>query len=124
MSPALFVLLSLAGGAGAAARLALDGAVRARFGARLPWGTIAVNLSGSLLLGGLTGLVADGLDPAVLAVAGSGFLGGYTTFSTASFETVRLLQAGRPAAAVASGVVQPALAIALALGGYLFGRAL
>ncbi len=58
-------------------------------------GTIAINLSGSFLLGGLlTGLVTSQVAPpeSWQLVLGTGFLGGYTTFSTASYETVRLLQ--------------------------------
>ena len=70
-----------------------DGAVRARWAPRIPAGTIAINLSGSLLLGVLTGLVVfHHASPTVALVAGTGFCGGYTTFSAASFETVRLLQ--------------------------------
>lgn len=93
-----------AGCLGAVARFALDGAVRHRVATAVPVGTMAINLSGSLLLGLLTGLVAFHQVPADLnLVAGSGFCGGYTTFSTASFETVRLLQEGRHRAAMMSG---------------------
>lgn len=93
MTLPLFVLLALAGGLGAAARLLLDGIIRARTHGAMPWGTITINLTGSLLLGALTGLtVSNVLPEAWHLVIGSGFLGGYTTFSTASFETVRLLQ--------------------------------
>jgi CrcB protein len=63
---------------------------------RVPVGTIAINVSGSLLLGILTGLVVfDHAASTVTLVAGTGFCGGFTTFSTTSFETVRLLQEGR-----------------------------
>ena len=100
-----FVLVALAGGAGAAARLLVDGSVRTRWGGDLPWGTVTVNLTGSLLLGVVTGLAAGQLLPeTVRLVAGAGFLGGYTTFSTASLETVRLLQERRWVPAVANGL--------------------
>ncbi len=90
------LLLALAGGAGAAARFLVDGLVRSRFRTALPWGTIVINVSGSLLLGLLAGLVMRQHAPASLQVVlGTGFLGGYTTFSTASVETVRLIQSGR-----------------------------
>lgn len=96
MSPLLFVLLSLAGGLGAATRFALDGVIRSRAGESLPWGTILINVTGSFLLGLVTGMVGQHLlAGSVQLVLGTGFLGGYTTFSTASLETVRLLQAGR-----------------------------
>ena len=96
MSPLLFVLLSLAGGLGAATRFALDGVIRSRAGESLPWGTILINVTGSFLLGLVTGMVGQHLlAGSAQLVLGTGFLGGCTTFSTASLETVRLLQAGR-----------------------------
>jgi len=116
------LLLALAGGAGAAARFLVDGLVRARFRTALPWGTIAINVSGSLLLGLLAGLVMRHHAPASLqAVLGTGFLGGFTTFSTASVETVRLVQSGRIRLALlnalgtmAAGVGAAAAGVALA----------
>lgn len=102
MTPLLFLALALAGGVGAMSRFALDGVMRAR---TAPWGTITINLSGSLALGILTGLAAASLLPdAWLAIAGAGFLGGYTTFSTASVETVRILQERRWGAGIAVGL--------------------
>ena len=50
MSAGLFIAIALAGGIGAATRLVVDGAVTSRLAGRLPWGTILINLSGSLLL--------------------------------------------------------------------------
>lgn len=103
MNPLLFLAVALAGGAGAALRLVVDGAVRARSTRTFPYGTHIVNASGSLALGLVTGFAGALLLPAPLAVVlGTGLLGGYTTFSTASFETVRLLQAGRTGAAAAN----------------------
>ncbi|MCP3426400.1 CrcB family protein [Rothia sp. AR01] len=105
MTPLAFVLMAAAGGAGAVCRLVLDGVVRARTTGAIPWGTVLINLSGSFLLGLLTGLVGSRVLPeALLLVLGTGFLGGYTTYSTASFETVRLLQQRRWAAGVANGL--------------------
>jgi CrcB protein len=116
MTPLLLAGLAVAGGAGAAARLVVDGLVKDAVGARLPWGTAAINLAGSFLLGLLTGVVAQGAPAALLAVLGTGLLGGFTTFSTASVETVRLLQQRRSAAAVgyAAGVLVLAVALAWA----------
>ena len=122
MTPLLFLGLALAGGAGAAVRLVLDGLIRARVGARLPWGTLTINVSGSLLLGLLTGLAhPGGLPEGWEVVLGTGFLGGYTTFSTAAYETVRLAEQRRWGAAAAHGVGQVVLATALAALGYLAG---
>lgn len=105
MTPVLFTLIALAGGAGAAVRLLLDGVIRSHVRGTLPWGTIVINLTGSFLLGLVTGLVAAGLLPeGWRLIAGAGFLGGYTTFSTASFETVRLLQERKRLPAVLNGL--------------------
>lgn len=93
MTPLIFIALAVAGGFGAAARMLLDGLIKSRVSGPTPWGTIIINVSGSLVLGFLTGLAAGQILPqAWLLVVGTGFLGGYTTFSTASVETVRLLQ--------------------------------
>ena len=91
----IFLLVCLAGAAGAVTRFVVDGAVRARLGGGFPWATLLINVTGSLLLGVLTGVVLfrhAGAD--AKAVLGTGFCGGYTTFSTSMFESVRLLQQG------------------------------
>ena len=115
MSPGLFVLLAVSGGVGAALRFVLDGAVRQAVGDRWPWSTALINVSGSFLLGLLTGLAGRGMPPELLPVLGTGLLGGYTTFSTASVETVRLLQQRRVAASLTYGLGVLALTIAAAL---------
>ena len=95
--------VGVAGSAGAVARFLIDGAVRRRVTGPLPVGTILINISGSLILGFLTGLVLyHGAPDRLTLVAGTGFCGGYTTFSTASFETVRLIQVGWRGAAWAN----------------------
>ncbi len=105
MSPLVIGLLVVAGGLGSVARFVVDGLVRSRFAVAFPLGTVLINLSGSFVLGLLTGLtMAQLLPEPVRAVAGTGFLGGYTTFSTATFETVRLVQERRFAAAVLNGL--------------------
>lgn len=105
LSPGLFFAIALCGGLGACLRFVLDALIRRWLHSALPWGTILVNLSGSFALGVLTGLLAQQmLSVQWLAAIGSGLLGGYTTFSTASFETVRLLQSGRIAASLANAL--------------------
>lgn len=122
MSVALFVGLSLAGGVGAATRLLVDGAVRAKSKFTYPIGTTVINISGSLLLGLLTGLVlANAVGPSWQLVLGTGFLGGYTTFSAASFETVRLAQQGRWAAALINAAAMLVIAVATASLGLWLG---
>jgi CrcB protein len=89
------VLVALAGGLGAAARFVVDGWFRGRWAGRLPLATIAINVSGSFVIGLLAGALAAGTLPlTAYTVAATGFCGGYTTFSTAMVETVRLAQAG------------------------------
>lgn len=123
MTPLLFLAISVAGGVGAASRLVLDGALRSRVRVGYPVGTTVINISGSLLLGLVTGLAIGGVLPEPWRlIAGAGFLGGYTTFSTASFETVRLLQERRRLAAALNGLgmlVAAVLAAALGLAGGL-----
>lgn len=120
MSFALVLALGVAGGLGAVARYVFDGVIRVR--GPVPVGTMAVNISGSLLLGLLTGLVlAAVLPPEWTLVVGTGFLGGYTTFSTASSETVRLLQAGRVWPALLSGAGTAVAALAAAGAGLSIG---
>jgi CrcB protein len=105
MTPLLFLAVAAAGGVGAAARLFLDGLVRSRLGGAFPFGTMIINVSGSLLLGFVTGLTMQHLlAPEWSLVLGVGLLGGYTTFSTASFESVRLVQSRRYLAALANGI--------------------
>jgi CrcB protein len=85
--------LSIAGGFGAVCRFAGDGLIRVALGRVFPWGTLIINITGSFILGILTGLVLyrHGSTNAKLII-GTGFCGGLTTFSTASFETVRLVE--------------------------------
>jgi fluoride exporter len=105
MSPVVVLLLIAAGGLGAVTRFVVDGAIRSRTGSAYPLGTLVINISGSLILGLLTGLTLAHLLPdTVRLIVGTGFLGGYTTFSTASFETVRLVQERRVRAAVLYGL--------------------
>ncbi|GAB2936287.1 hypothetical protein GCM10027047_36160 [Rhodococcus aerolatus] len=107
------LLLAVAGGLGAVARFVVDGEVKRRRPGPLPWATVLVNVSGSLLLGVLVGLVRYHDAPADLRlVLGVGFCGGYTTFSTASVETVRLVQQGRVGAALGVGLGQLVAAVA------------
>lgn len=88
----LALVVALAGGAGAVLRALLIHHVGVRRDDPLPLGTMVVNASGSLLLGILTGLsLYHGLGSHILAVIGVGLCGGYTTWSTASWETIHLL---------------------------------
>lgn len=112
------LLLGLAGGLGAGTRFVADGLVRSRLRTALPVGTIAINITGSFLLGLVAGAVIVHAAPMELQIiAGAGFLGGYTTFSTASFETVRLIQSRRTGQAFLNGIGTALAAVAAAAAG-------
>jgi fluoride exporter len=113
------VLICVAGGVGAALRLILDGAIRARTTSSYPVGTTVINVTGSLLLGLITGLATSQLLPLQWQLMiGTGFLGGYTTFSTASFETVRLIEDRRYVAAALNGLGMLVICTAAAAFGF------
>ena len=110
---ALWVVL--AGGAGATSRFVLDGVIRSRLKTEFPYATVLINIAGSAILGIVAGLVAFRSAPEqVQAIVGVGFCGGFTTFSTASVETVRLLERRRygPAAYNAVGTALTTTAVA------------
>jgi fluoride exporter len=112
------LLLGLAGGLGAGTRFIVDGLVRSKVRTALPVGTIAINVTGSFLLGLVAGAVIVHAAPVELqAIAGTGFLGGYTTFSTASFETVRLIQSRRTGLALLNGIGTAIAAVGAAAAG-------
>ncbi|MFI7586788.1 fluoride efflux transporter FluC [Spongisporangium articulatum] len=110
------LLVALGGAAGSVARFLVDTALRRRWS--VPWPTLAINASASLLLGLLAGLAAAGhLGGSALAVAGTGFCGGYSTFSTAAFELYRLLETGERGTALRYGVASLLLPVLAATAG-------
>jgi CrcB protein len=95
VSPLAWVTFVAAGAIGAPVRYLVDGAVGDRTEGVFPWGTFLINATGSLLLGFLTGLALYHAFPDTpKVVLGTGFCGAYTTFSTFTFETVRLVEEG------------------------------
>jgi CrcB protein len=112
------VYVMLAGAAGAIARFTADRAVQRRGDGGYPWGTFWVNVTGCLVLGLIWGWVDHHGHPNLRTIAGTGFCGAYTTFSTFSIESVRLLEARRYEAAVryvVTSVLVGGLAAALGL---------
>jgi CrcB protein len=103
------------GGVGAILRFLIDGIVSARASARLPVGTLAVNLSGSFALGAITGAALTGT---ALTLAGTATIGSYTTFSTWMLETHRLSEDGNHTI----GSLNLLASLALGLGAAALGR--
>ncbi|WP_243061686.1 fluoride efflux transporter CrcB [Humibacter sp. RRB41] len=119
MNPAaIAALVAVSGGVGAVARFVLDGTLRGRLRWVVPSGTMIINVSGSLLLGVLTGIVLFHAVPTDWRVVlGTGFLGGYTTFSTASFETARLVIERKGVASVLNSLGMLVLTVLAAAAG-------
>jgi CrcB protein len=113
--------IGLLGGLGAVARYVVTVAVASRVGRPWPYGTLAVNVSGAFALGVLAGAAVHG-DAYLLA--GTGFIGAYTTFSTWMVETERLAAEGRRVAAFANIAVSLALGLGAAAVGHGMGAAL
>jgi CrcB protein len=105
VSPLGWVAFVAAGAIGAPVRYLVDGAVAVRTEGVFPWGTFIVNATGSLLLGFLTGLALYHAFPSTpKVVLGTGFCGAYTTFSTFTFETMRLAEEGAISEAIRNTV--------------------
>ncbi len=115
MSALLAVAVGVGGSAGALLRFTLDGQVSRLVGGALPVGTFVVNTTGALLLGVLVGL-SPSSD--LSRVAGTGILGGYTTFSTWMFESQRLGEDG----GLWWGFVNLGLSLLVGLAGVALGR--
>ena len=115
MSVFAWIGVAALGAAGALLRFALDGSVGARAGRDLPFGTFAVNISGSFALGLLAGVSLSG---DALVLAGTATLGSFTTFSTWLFETQRLVEDGEAGGALANIVVS----LGAGLGAIALGR--
>jgi CrcB protein len=109
------------GGLGALARFALDGQVAGRLGREFPYGTLAVNVLGSFVLGFLVGLA---ISTRTYRLEGTGFIGAFTTFSTWTFESHRLGEDGRLHVGLANFAVSLALGLLAAWAGRELGATL
>ena len=115
MSGAAWLGFLVAAGIGAPARFLLDGWIEDHAGNDFPWGTLVVNLTGCLALGVLTGLArSHGLGATPRTILGTGGIGAYTTFSTFTFETVRLVEEGELSFAFGNVALSVALGLAAA----------
>jgi CrcB protein len=113
------ILVGLAGLCGVLARYGISSAFH---GDALPWATVAINVAGSFLLGLL--VTSHGLSQDFRTIAGVGFLGGFTTFSTFTVQAVIDVDAGEPGRALLYVGASLALGFAAAACGYLLGRSI
>lgn len=116
------VIIGLGGFAGAVLRHLVDGLITQRTPGEFPWGTLAVNASGSLILGILFAVTAERvlLPPEIRGPVMIGFLGAYTTFSTLAFESWRLIEDG----AWLAGVANLGASVVVGLGAVIIGLAI
>lgn len=109
---------------GAPGRYLVDRFIQARHDTLLPWGTLTVNVVGSLVLGVLTGAtVTDGVPTGLMLALGTGLCGALTTYSTFSYETLRLFEDGARLYATLNVTMSLTLGLGAAALGYAVGSA-
>ena len=112
----------IAGGTGAVLRYLIDRFVQGKVESDFPYGTLLINVTGSLVLGFLTGsALHHGLASNWVAVFGTGLIGAYTTFSTFTYDTFRLFGSDAPAAAVTNVLVSLVAGLGAAIAGLALG---
>ncbi|MEJ3750366.1 fluoride efflux transporter CrcB [Actinomycetes bacterium KLBMP 9797] len=119
------LLVILGAAVGAPLRYLTDRAVQARHDTAFPWGTFTVNIAGSLILGLLTGVLIAGAAPDSLGLLiGVGFCGALTTYSTFSYETLRLVESGSVFYAALNAVISVSAALGAAFTGVVLAQAI
>jgi fluoride exporter len=122
-----YLMVAVGGALGSVARFWLSDALVRKTGSGFPWGTIAVNITGSLLIGFLAALAEPGgrryLNPTGQLFFMYGICGGYTTFSSFSLQTLRLAQAGQWFEAAGNVLLSVVLCMVAVWLGYLLGTA-
>jgi len=121
-----FWAVAIGAALGGVARYYLASALQQRLGATFPWGTLVVNVSGSLLLGVLIryALATPSVSVEMRALLTTGFCGGYTTFSTYSYETATLLEDGQYGRAGAYALASVVIALGATFAGFVLAREL
>ncbi len=121
-----WMLISLGGAVGTAARYGLSLWLPQVAGTRFPWATLSVNLLGSFLLAIImfAGLRAGILSPTWRMTLGTGVMGGFTTYSTFSYETLSYLQAGNWRLGLANTAATLVGCLAAAAGGHALARSI
>lgn len=118
------LFLAIAGALGSLSRYALGGLIQKATGIDFPWGTLIVNATGCLIIGYFMQLALNtDIIPANLRVVVTiGFLGAFTTFSTFSYETVKLLEAGVFMPALLNILANVGIGLAATFSGMLLGK--
>ncbi|PSM40610.1 fluoride efflux transporter CrcB [Streptomyces dioscori] len=120
-----WVLVIVGGMVGAPLRYLTDRAVQARHDSGFPWGTFTVNVVGCLVLGALTGAATAGAASSHLQLLlGTGLCGALTTYSTFSYETLRLAENGARPQAAANAIVSVAAGLGAAFAGVAAAQSL
>ena len=116
--------VALGGAIGSVARFGLGAMLQSREAGAFPWGTFVINITGALLLGFLMRVAMGSTDfsPAMRAFLTVGFCGGYTTFSTYSYETAILIESGHVGRAAIYALASALLALAGTFGGFWLAR--
>ena len=121
-----YLWVAFGGALGSIARFWMTGTVAEFTGLRFPWGTLLINVLGSLIIGLVAGLTLVperlGWHPDVRIFLMTGFCGGFTTFSAFSLQTIELVRSGEAVAASAYVVASAVLCVAAAWAGLLLGR--
>lgn len=122
----IFWAVAVGAAAGGVSRYYLSVAVQQRLGASFPWGTLLINITGSLLLGFLMryALATPIVSAEMRLLLTTGFCGGYTTFSTFSYETAMLLEDGQYERAAAYALASVILALLATFCGFILAREL
>jgi CrcB protein len=119
------LLVALGAAVGAPLRYLVDRAVQARHDSVFPWGTFAVNIAGSFILGLLIrGATAQAVPSAATALLGTGLCGALTTYSTFGYETVRLVEDGARPYAVLNAIASVVAGLGAAFCGIVVGQAM
>jgi CrcB protein len=121
-----YLLVALGSALGGCLRYALSTLIAARHQSALPWGTLVINVSGSLVLGFFLAVALGrlALDPRLRLLVAVGFCGGYTTFSTFAWETATLLELRRTWLAAAYAAASALASVVAVLLGAALGRRL
>ncbi len=126
MTPMILLMVALGGGVGAVIRFVVAGTIQSAAWPGYPWGIFVVNITGGLAMGLIVELSALKLSmsPEMRAFLTTGVLGGYTTFSTFSLDSVLLIERGDYASAIVYVIGSAVLSILAVFAGFWIVRAL